>query len=452
MTITRLVISIGLFYWLQLIHFDVVNAFYTSQSSQPIGSRHYHNIVSPHSLQQQHHSSSILYGISEWRAKFSTATAPPSSQTTTTSDQNNNSKNLDSNTPTLPLLLLPFTPTQILLPGQSTTLKFRHGKYMDIIDESLTSYESVVGMSILDEDGLLPHVVICEVLEEEMELNMGYRGFSSMEVGVRAVGRARRITETATPRTMIQGIDDVVGGRGKKRTSSSVSSSSFHGRTALDDIHLGQFVEWQDDALNGDEQFEIASEYLENIEGLLMLPSSSSRQQISGGGGTSSRSSSNNNNPSDLVNDRIKHQQMLFHKAYETTLNQHSTDVAASLRYSATTTTSTSYSNNQQREHHARLMAFSWATFAAAAFAQENNNDDDDDAVRSSSSSIITQALATKDTVERLRLGLAMMLESQMPSSSCYQNGGVDGGTTVGGRKKKLGYYNSGDEQDDVFQ
>ena len=68
---------------------------------------------------------------------------------------------------------------------------------MDIIDESLTSYELVLGMSILDEDGHLPYAVICDVLEDELVVNAEYRGFSSTEVGIRAVGRARR-TDIAT--------------------------------------------------------------------------------------------------------------------------------------------------------------------------------------------------------------------------------------------------------------
>eukprot|EP00579_Thalassiosira_antarctica_P003263 CAMPEP_0201903902 /NCGR_PEP_ID=MMETSP0902-20130614/55722_1 /ASSEMBLY_ACC=CAM_ASM_000551 /TAXON_ID=420261 /ORGANISM="Thalassiosira antarctica, Strain CCMP982" /LENGTH=379 /DNA_ID=CAMNT_0048437971 /DNA_START=461 /DNA_END=1597 /DNA_ORIENTATION=+ len=344
---------LGMLHWFQFIHhFNVANAFYPSQIQHTIA-RHHTSPSSPHHR---------LYGISEWRAKFS---PPPSNSSQTITDPTD-SLDLDSTPTTLPLLLLPFTPTQILLPGQSTTLQFRHGKYMDIIDESITSYESVVGMSILDEDGLLPHVVVCEVLEEELEVNMGYRGFSSMEVGVRAVGRARRIMseEEEEPR----------------RSSSSPGNDtiSFRGRTALDDIHLGEFVEWQDDALNGDE-FELASEYLGNIKGLLMLAQQSD--------GTSS------SNPPPELDDGIQRQQILFTKAME----QFSANPAA-LTFSAD-------SNSQQhRQQHAQLVASSWATFAATEGSDAR------------SSSIITRALATKDTVERLHLGLAMMLESHMPN------------------------------------
>jgi len=47
----------------------------------------------------------------------------------------------------------------------------------------------------LDDDGLLPYVVVCEINEESFIMNsVGYRGFSSVEVDVCAVGRAYRVT------------------------------------------------------------------------------------------------------------------------------------------------------------------------------------------------------------------------------------------------------------------
>ena len=59
-----------------------------------------------------------------------------------------------------------------------------------------------------------------------------------------------------------------------------------------------------------------------------------------------------------------------------------------------------SVSDNGQR--HAELMASNWATLAITEGRDAR------------SSSIIMQASATKDAVERRRLGLAMMLDSQM--------------------------------------
>ncbi|KAL3790644.1 hypothetical protein ACHAWO_000420 [Cyclotella atomus] len=167
------------------------------------------------------------FGIPEWKAKYSA-----------------------SNEGTLPLLLLPFEPTQIPLLGQHIRLIFRHGKYMDMIDQSLTSYESVIGMSVLDQDESLPIAVVCEVIEEELDIKSGYRGFTSMEVGLRAVGRVLRCNEPPDAYT----------------------TDYFHGRKALSVIRLGRFVEYQDEELT-ESELVMCAEHLKNIESLLALPS-----------------------------------------------------------------------------------------------------------------------------------------------------------------------------------
>ena len=182
---------------------------------------------------------------------------------------------------------------------------------------------------------------------------MGYRGFGGMEVGVRAVGRAQRIPNEKDPKRGVL-----------------AGNVSFRGRTALDDIHLGHCMEVQDDVLDGD-GFDKASEYLGNIESVLMLSHQFDRTS---------------DNAHLQIDARKQNQQMLFTKAYQTSLE----NVAAN--------------SKSQQQQHAQLMAASWATFAAAEGSSAR------------SSSIILQALATKDTVERLRLGLTTILESQMPS------------------------------------
>ena len=172
--------------------------------------------------------SHTLFGVPEWKAKFSSST----------------------NSTSLPLLMFPFEPTQIPLPGQHAKITFRHGKYMDMIDESLTSYESVVGMSVLYQDRLLPIVVVCEVIEEELDIKSGYRGFSSMEVGFRAIGRMEWVDTQ----------------------SEQDASDVFHGRKPLTDIQLGQFIDYEDADLS-DAGIDSCRQYLKNIESLLALPS-----------------------------------------------------------------------------------------------------------------------------------------------------------------------------------
>lgn len=279
-----------------------------------------------------------LYGVPEWRAKFSPP--PVASKNVTRPDG-----------PALPLLLLPFSPDQILLPGERTTLTFRHGKYMDIIDECITSYEGVVGLSILSDDGLLPTAVVCEVIEDELDINMGYRGFSSMEVGVRAVGRARRC--------------DFVGANEMVGKDVGIPDGLFLGRTAQADIHSGTFSECSDDVLDN-VGMEEARGYVHNIKSLLELPSSRG---------------------------------ILYENAYKMTLD----DLTLALPI----------------ESHVNVKCAEFAAASWAALASVSGE---------KSSHVITHALSTKDTVERLRMGLAAMLEDRIPGQD-------EGGTLLFGDK-----------------
>ena len=292
-------------------------------------------------------STTRLYGVQEWRAKYSNHNNPSSSSSSPQPQ--------DQQDDPLPLLLLPFNPSQILLPGQTTSYKFRHGKYMDLIDESITNYESVIGMSVLSDDGLLPITVLCEVIEEELEINMGYRGFSSMEVGIRALGRVRRCD---------------VNSNNNNNSSGSASSRSTEAigdefrTTALDDIHHGKVVDWSDDPLD-EEQKVVANEYKENIVSILRL-----QQDHEEGDGQPS-------------SERLQRQQKCYASAYDIiTLDERS-------------------SNKVDDD----FIATSWGAFAAATAIDRPGVD----------GNVNIDALLTTDTVERLRLGLAMLLENQMP-------------------------------------
>ena len=59
--------------------------------------------------------------------------------------------------------------------------------------------------------------MICEVIEDAFIMNSGYRGFSSVEVGVRAVGRARRVNngmsrqEVQDTTFTIRDLDNILG-------------------------------------------------------------------------------------------------------------------------------------------------------------------------------------------------------------------------------------------------
>jgi len=362
----------------------IVNAFRIHHESRilPRGS------ISPFTmltrqLAQHLQSNTRLHGVHEWRAKYSNHN--------NTSSQHQQQQQQDQ----LPLLLLPFNPTQILLPGQTTSYTFRHGKYMDLIDESITHYESVIGMSILSDDGLLPITVLCEVIEEELEIHMGYRGFSAMEVGIRAVGRVRRCDVNSNNNNS-----------GSAASSRSTAIDDDLRTTALNDIHQGKVVDWFDDPLD-EEQKIVANEYTENIVSILRLRQEEDEEQ---------RSSS----------ERLRNQQMSYKSAYDI--------ISLDKRTS-----------NNSDNVDSDFTATSWGAFAAAAAAIDRPGVD--------GSVVNIDALSTTNTVERLRLGLAMLLENQMP---LWSNEEVDGrsGETIRSVRGNGGESTSTPLQDgiDTFQ
>lgn len=288
-----------------------------------------------------HYQSSQLYGVHEWREKFSSKNSTQQQQ--------------------LPLLLLPFNPSQILLPGQSTKYTFRHGKYLDLIDECISTYGCTIGMSILSDDGLLPITVLCEVMEETLDIHMGYRGFSYMEVGIRAVGRVRRCD-------IVEGKSDAVDNSDNSYKDEKDDSELIR-TTALDDIHHGMFVDWFDDPLDEEEKIT-ANEYRENILSILRLWKEEEKEEEQA--------------------ERLRCQQRRYESACEiVALNNKSS----------------------KEDDEEEFVAASWGALAAAGTADDNG-------------SINIDALTTTNTVERLRLGLAMLLENQMPLGRSSTVGG----------------------------
>lgn len=223
---------------------------------------------------------------------------------------------------------------------------------MDMIDDSITFYESVVGLSVLDEDGLLPVVVVCEVLEEELVINPGFRGVVSMEVGLKAVGRARRCCYP-TERS------DGEGSTGR----------STCGRTALDDIHLGTFVEWHDDEMD-ETSFKSSNDHVRSIE-LLLSPSGKDNAKNFNAAGSP-----------------MRRRESRYFEAYHNML-----DCVTSLDNSMLPESEINRRRNEE------FVAASWAVFASVDSG-------------SISPASVTEALLTQDTAERLRLGMMLLLES----------------------------------------
>lgn len=221
---------------------------------------------------------------------------------------------------TFPLLLLPFSPRDVLFPGQISSVTLRQGRYLDMMDDAASSYESVLGLSVLDDDGTLSETVLCELLESDVQC--GFKGRPYIEATLRGVGRVRRVADPIAA------------------------------RTATDAIHSGTFEEMRDDDLSPT-GMELADELLRNIESHL-LPESRSRQRYDDARGAL---------------------------------------IAASVR--------AKHEGDRDLLRVSNLAASSWAVFAALEGASPPP------------SQVIVGALSTTDTTERLRLGLAMLLEDR---------------------------------------
>ena len=185
------------------------------------------------------------------------------------------------------------------------------------------------------------------------------------EVGVRAVGRAvraagdQRLAREAVP----PGKNDTV----------------FHGRKALCTINVGEFTELHDEPLTS-EGFIAASRHLASIKQLLGI--------------SSLRRTDDDDLFAEIVSstesdERIRGQQQIFLDAYRATRRTLRLGVQNDAKVSA---------KRQQRQE--LLAAAGWAVLAAVEGA-------------SRPPSIVMQVLETTDTAERLRLGLAALLEGR---------------------------------------
>lgn len=67
------------------------------------------------------------------------------------------------------------------------------------------------------------------------------------------------------------------------------------------------------------------------------------------------------------------------------------------------------YTSKEQQHLHSKLVTASWVALATTVMRGSD--------ISSSSYIIITKAIETRSIVERLRLGLAMVLDNQMPYS-----------------------------------
>ena len=74
------------------------------------------------------------------------------------SDDNNISNDCTSNySPSntkRDILLLPFRVEEALVPGQSVTITLKHGRFMDLFQDAMDGHDCILGMVLLDDDGI----------------------------------------------------------------------------------------------------------------------------------------------------------------------------------------------------------------------------------------------------------------------------------------------------------
>jgi hypothetical protein len=114
----------------------------------------------------RHRHDTRLFGLSEWRRSAGDPPAPSPR----------------------PLLLLPFTPADILPLGQSTTIVLKEGRYYDLFQDCIDDHQAVMGMVVMGDDGLGDALVLCDI--SDFDVDAGYRGKVTVTITLRAVGYA----------------------------------------------------------------------------------------------------------------------------------------------------------------------------------------------------------------------------------------------------------------------
>lgn len=87
------------------------------------------------------------------------------------------------------LLMLPFGIGEVLVPGQTTTLVLKEGRYFDLLDEAYEDHNGVIGTVLMGNDELLQTVPLCEI--SAYALDAGYRGKVTATVTLKCVSRVK---------------------------------------------------------------------------------------------------------------------------------------------------------------------------------------------------------------------------------------------------------------------
>ena len=108
-------------------------------------------------------SSSALYGLLEWREVRATSEVTP-------------------------LLLLPYSESDILLPGQACQIVLKEGRHFDMVEDALEDHQSIIGQAMMGQDKLASTLSLCHITDTDVHSE--YRGKITMTVSLESVGRA----------------------------------------------------------------------------------------------------------------------------------------------------------------------------------------------------------------------------------------------------------------------
>lgn len=145
----------------------------------------------PSSFQRSHHRTPItptktqLFGLLEWRAQ-QLASSSNRSDDEPNSQQQQQQQLVIVEKGTI--LMLPFRVEEALLPGQSVTVTLKHGRFFDLFQDAMDDHCDILGMVLMDDDGVTKTIVVCEILD--FQVDAGFRGKITIHVTLQAVGRA----------------------------------------------------------------------------------------------------------------------------------------------------------------------------------------------------------------------------------------------------------------------
>ena len=100
--------------------------------------------------------------------------------------------------PNRDILLLPFRVEEALVPGQAVTITLKHGRFMDLFQDAMDEHDYILGMVLLDDDGIGTCPTTIVLCEiQDFQVDAGFRGKITIQVTLQAVGRASLLELTA---------------------------------------------------------------------------------------------------------------------------------------------------------------------------------------------------------------------------------------------------------------